>query len=58
LVKGSPVPIKGGSLNLAAYNLRSGDSFTITNVKVSRGTYDGRNAEVLGSKMSKVVKIK
>jgi gliding motility-associated protein GldM len=58
LVKGSPVPIRGGSLNLAAYNLRSGDSFTITNVKVSRSTYDGRTVEVLGNRMSKVVKIK
>jgi hypothetical protein len=58
LVKGSPVPIKGGSLNLGAYNLRSGDSFTITNVKVSRSTYDGRTVEVLGNRMSKVVKIK
>ncbi len=58
LVKGSPVPIRGGSLNLGAYNLRSGDSFTITNVKVSRSTYDGRTVEVLGNRMSKVVKIK
>jgi gliding motility-associated protein GldM len=58
LVRGSPVPIKGGSLNLAAYNLRSGDTFTITNVKVSRSTYDGRTVEVLGNRMSKVVKIK
>jgi gliding motility-associated protein GldM len=58
LVKGSPVPIRGGSLNLGAYNLRSGDSFTITNVKVSRSTYDGRTVEVLGNRMSKVVKLK
>jgi len=58
LVRGSPVPVKGGSLNLAQYNLRSGDSFTITNVKVNRATYDGRTTDVLGSKMSKVIKIK
>jgi gliding motility-associated protein GldM len=58
LVRGSPVPQKGGSLNLGAYNLRSGDSFTITNVKVSRTTYDGRTVEVLGNRMSKVIKIK
>jgi gliding motility-associated protein GldM len=58
LVRGSPVPVKGGSLNLSAYNLRSGDSFTISNVKVSRTTYDGKTVDVLGSKMSKVVKIK
>ena len=58
LVRGSPVPIKGGSLNLAQYNLKSGDSFTISNVKVTRGTYNGGQSEVLGSKMSKVVKIK
>ncbi len=58
LVRGSPVPVKGGSLNLGPYNLRSGDSFTITNVKVSRSTYDGKTVEVLGNRMSKVVKIK
>jgi gliding motility-associated protein GldM len=58
VVKGSPVPQKGGSVNLAPYNLRSGDSFTISNVKVTRSTYDGRTLDVLGSKMSKVIKIK
>lgn len=58
MVRGSPVPIKGGSLSLAPYNLKSGDSFSITNVKVSRSTYDGKTVEVLGSKMSKVIKIK
>jgi GldM C-terminal domain len=58
LVRGSPVPIKGGSIPLAQYNLRSGDSFTISNVKVNRSTYDGKTVDVLGSKMSKVIKIK
>jgi gliding motility-associated protein GldM len=58
LVRGSPVPIRGGSINLAQYNLRSGDSFTIANVKVNRSTYDGKTVDVLGSKMSKVIKIK
>ena len=58
IVRGSPVPIKGGSIALAQYNLRSGDSFTISNVKVNRTTYDGKTVDVLGSKMSKVIKIK
>lgn len=58
LVRGSPVPVPGGSVNLTQYNLRSGESITITNVKVNRGTYAGGTVDVLGNKMSKVIKIK
>ena len=58
IIRGSPVPVKGGSVNLAQYNLKSGESITIVNVKVNRGTYAGGTVDVLGSKMSKVIKIK
>ena len=58
IIRGSPVPVPGGSVNLAQYNLKSGESITITNVKVNRGTYAGGTVDVLGNKMSKVIKIK
>lgn len=58
VVRGSPVPVKGGSVALTPYNLRSGESITITNVKVNRSTYAGGTVDVLGNKMSKVIKIK
>lgn len=58
IVRGSPVPVKGGSVNLTQYNLKSGESVTITNVKVNRSTYAGGTVDVLGNKMSKVIKIK
>jgi gliding motility-associated protein GldM len=58
VVRGSPTPIKGGSVSLAPYNLKPGDSFSITNVKVTRTTYSGAMTEVLGNRMSSVVKIK
>ena len=56
-IRGAQVQIKGGSIPLSQYNLKSGDSFTIKNVRVSRTTYDHKQEEVNGSEMSVTVRI-
>ena len=56
-IRGAQVQLPSGSINLTQYGLKSGDSFTIKQVKVFRNTYDGKQEEVLGSEMTTTVRI-
>jgi len=49
---GSPIALKSGTINLGQYNLRKGQSISVSQVQVSRPTYDGATKTVNGSKMS------
>jgi gliding motility-associated protein GldM len=49
---GSPIALKSGTIPLSQYNLRKGDNISISQVLVSRPSYDGGTKTVNGSKMS------
>jgi gliding motility-associated protein GldM len=49
---GSPIALKSGTIPLQQYNLRKGDNISVSQVNVSRPTYDGGTKTVNGSKMS------
>jgi gliding motility-associated protein GldM len=49
---GSPITIRSGSIPLSQYNLRKGQSISISQVQVQRQAYDGTTKQVNGSKMN------
>jgi len=49
---GSPITIKSGSVPLSQYNLRKGQSISISQVQVQRAAYDGTTKQVSGANMN------